>query len=408
MDPTPPRLPLLFTAFEPSADALAARLIDELRRRDPQQTFVGFGGPQMQAAGCELLEDTTGHAKMGVGLSVAAEGKTLLRRKRELTRWLYQNDIAGHVPVDSPAANWSMCRATRTARPDATIVHLVAPQLWAWAAWRIRRLRNLTDHVLCLLPFEPDWFGARGVSGTFVGHPLFRESAQAAATPPPPLTDDHGDPIATGTPTLALLPGSRPAEIAQNWPVMLAAFNALRHRHPQLATLVAAADTARAKQIAGLCPGGRPPRGVQVVTRRAGDVLTQSDAALIVSGTATPEAAARRTPCAVVYCGGRVKWHLLGRWLVKTRTFALPNVIREGLNQPRVVPEFVPHFGDPDPLVRAVTPLLADSPERAAQHAGYDAIHRVFDAVDFATAATDALLARLGATARVDPAPKSM
>lgn len=396
-------LPILFTAFEPSADVLAARLITELKRRNPQQTFAGFGGPQMKAAGCELLEDTTGHAKMGVGLSVAAEGKTLLRRKGDLTRWLNLNDIAGHVPIDSPAANWSMCRATRKARPQATIVHLVAPQLWAWAEWRIARLRKLTDHVMCLLPFEPDWFGARGVQGTFVGHPLFRESAEADANDVQ-LSDDTGQPLATGDPTLALLPGSRPAEIEQNWPVMLAVFNALRHRHPGLATVVAAASDERAKQIAALCPGGRPPRGVQVVTGKAGDVLAQADAALVVSGTATLEAAARRTPCVVLYCGSRIKWHLLGRWLVKTRTFALPNVIAEGMEQPRVVPEFVPHFGDPDPLVRALTPLLKDGPERAAQHAGYDTIHNTFAAVDFATAAADTLLAKLGLAADADAA----
>lgn len=400
----PSPLPLLFTAFEPSADVLAARLMVELKRRNPQQTFVGFGGPQMQAAGCELLEETTGHAKMGVGLAIAAEGKTLLRRKADLTRWLNLNDIAGHVPIDSPAANWSMCRATRKARPQATIVHLVAPQLWAWASWRVGRLRKLTDHVMCLLPFEPAWFGARGVQGTFVGHPLFRESADATPADAVELIDDTGTPLAQGTPTLALLPGSRPAEIEQNWPVMLAAFNALRHRHPTMATVVAAASAERAKQIAGLCPGGRPPRGVQVVTGQAGDVLAQADAALVVSGTATLEAAARRTPCAVVYCASKTKWNLLGRWLVTTRTFALPNVIAEGMEQPRVVPEFVPHFGAPEPLVRALTPLLSEGPERDAQQAGYDAIHQVFESVDFATTAADTLLARLGTAADTDPA----
>ena len=173
---------------------------------------------------------------------------------------------------------------------------------------------------------------------------------------------------------------------------MLAVFNALRHRHPGLVTVIGAASAERARQIANLCPGGRPPRGVQVVTGKAGDVLAHADAALVVSGTATLEAAARRTPCVVVYCGSKTKWNLLGRWLVKTRTFALPNVIAEGMEQPRVVPEFVPHFGAPEPLVRALTPLLQDGPERAAQHAGYDAIHRTFDSIDFATAAADTLL----------------
>ena len=261
--PTPK--PLLFTAFEPSADVLAARLITELKRRDPQQTFVGFGGPQMEAAGCELLEETTGHAKMGVGVAIAAEGKTLLRRKADLARWLGEHDIAGHVPVDSPAANWSMCRATRKVRPQATIVHLVGPQLWAWAEWRIGRLRKLTDHVMCLLPFEPDWFGSRGVPGTFVGHPLFREATEAQAAMdanPVQLIDDAGAPLATGSPTLALLPGSRATEIDQNWPVMLAVFNALRHRHPGMVTVIGAASADRARS--------RSPTSAPAAAPRAG------------------------------------------------------------------------------------------------------------------------------------------
>ena len=406
----PPQKPIVFTAFEPSADVLAARLITELKRRHPDQTFYGFGGPRMEAAGCELLEETTGHAKMGVGLGVAVEGKTLLRRKGDLAAWLRDHDIAAHVPVDSPAANWSMCRAVRKERPQATIVHLVCPQIWAWAEWRVHRLRKLTDHVLCLLPFEPAWLSARRVNGTFVGHPLFAKPEPDETASPAPgspdtaansvlagIYDDTGAPLIPGQTKLALLPGSRAKEIDSNWPAMLGVFNAIRHRHADLAVVVAAADAARAKQIDLLCPGGRLPSGVQRVTGHAGDVLGWADAALVVSGTATLEAAAHRCPAVALYCGNKTAWHLLGRWLVRTRTFALPNIIAEGAERPRVIPEFVPHFGAVEPLVNALTPLLGPGPARDAQRAGYDDIHQDFAAVDFATAAADVLLNQIAA-----------
>ena len=157
---------------------------------------------------------------------------------------------------------------------------------------------------------------------------------------------------------------------------MLGVFNAVRHRHPHLATLVAAADDARAKQIASACPGGRLPRGMQMVTGNAGDVLSWADAALVVSGTATLEAAARRCPAVAVFCGSKVTWNLLARWLIKTRTFALPNFIAQGADRPLVMPEFIPHFGAIEPLAAALTPLLSPGPPRDAQHTGYDAIHR--------------------------------
>ncbi|MEL7088073.1 MAG: hypothetical protein AAGL98_06470, partial [Planctomycetota bacterium] len=223
--------PIVFTVFEPSGEVLASRLIREIKRRQPGRPIVALGGPKMEAAGAELLETTTAHAKMG--LSAVTEARTLLRRKALLRDWLKENDIAAHVPVDSPGANWSMCRAVRKVRPDAKIVHLVGPQIWAWAGWRIRKLRWLTDHVMCLLPFEPEWFGRRGVPATFVGHPLYE--ADAPAVDPAALRTTDKEPLPDGEPNVAFLPGSRPKEIAFNWPTMLRVYDQLRHRWPGMA-----------------------------------------------------------------------------------------------------------------------------------------------------------------------------
>ncbi len=166
-----PRGGLLFTAFEPSGDCLAAPVIDTIRRREPQVPIWAFGGGRMEAAGATLIERTTDRAVMLAGIAVQARRHQ--RRLAALKRWLADHPLAVHVPVDSPAANWSICRLVRRQASDASIVHLAAPQLWAWATWRVRRLRRLTDRVLCLLPFEPAWFARRGIPGVFVGHPLF-------------------------------------------------------------------------------------------------------------------------------------------------------------------------------------------------------------------------------------------
>ena len=391
-------LPILFTVFEPSGDVLAARLIEELRRRQPGRPIFAFGGPRMEAAGAQLIESTTGHAKMGVGVGMVGEAKELLRRKQVLTAWLKENPIAAHVPTDSPAANWSLCAAVRRTQPDARIVHLVGPQIWAWAGWRIRRLRRLTDHVMCLLPFEPEWFGSRGVPATFVGHPLFQvplpgeSSADAAGQA---VTTIDGQPLRDAGTRLALLPGSREKEVRQNWPTMLKVFDQLRHRLPDLGVVIAAADRTRADQLKLLCPGGRPPRGMQVLVGNASAALDWADAAVVVSGTATLEAASRNTPMVVIYNANLTAWNLLGRFLVNARTFALPNVISESLELGRVVPELVPHDGSPEPVIEHLRPLLTGGTEVAEQREGFAAIRAAYAGNVFRQAAADVLLQQI-------------
>lgn len=385
---SPPK-PIVFTVFEPSGDVLAARLIAELKQRQPEREIFALGGPQMEAAGAELLETTTEHAKMGFG--AASEARQLLRRKALLRNWLKENDIAALVPTDSPAANWSMCRAVRSTRPEAKIVHLVGPQIWAWATWRIRRLQNLSDHVMCLLPFEPEWFGSRGVASTFVGHPLYE--ADAASVDPADVLTTENQPMQDGQPKLALLPGSRPKEIALNWPTMLKVYDQLRHRRQDLAVTVAAVDQARAKQVMQLCPGGRTPRGVRVVVGQTQAVLDWADAALVVSGTATLQAASRNTPLVALYNANMLGWKTLGKLLIKARTFALPNVIGESLEDVgRVIPELIPHDGSPEPVLAALNPVLGEGPERDKQLEGFAALKSAFGSTRFHEAAADTLL----------------
>ena len=160
---------LLFTAFEPSGDDHAAAVVAELRRRHPDLPIYGWGGPKMERAGATIIERTGHDAVMGMpGLAKILEHKRINGRIR---RWLDQNPVAVHIPVDSPAANFPICKMTKAR--GIRVVHLVAPQIWAWGPWRIKKLRRLTDLVLCLLPCEEAWFLTRGVRAKFIGHPLF-------------------------------------------------------------------------------------------------------------------------------------------------------------------------------------------------------------------------------------------
>ncbi|MEX0655087.1 MAG: lipid-A-disaccharide synthase [Phycisphaeraceae bacterium] len=388
---------ILFSAFETSGDALAAPLIAELKRRQPDRPIFALGGERMADAGAELIEDPTEHAAMFLG--AASQAWQHHQRVRRLRAWLAEHRIDALVPTDSPAANWAICKAVRQTQPETRIVHLVAPQLWAWAPWRINKLKRLSDHVMCLLPFEPDWFNSRDMPATFVGHPLFDDARPDDAAASSASLDLPAD----GQPRLALLPGSRASEIRANWPTMLEALKRLRPAYPHMRVVIAAASPSRAALIRSLSPGGAVPHRAVMITGQASAALDWADAALIVSGTATLHAVSRRTPMAVMFNVKPWAWHLAGRWLIQTRTFTLPNLISESLDLGRIVPELIPHFGDADAVIAALTPLLADDAARDAQRRAFDAITACYADTPYAPTAADTLLAQLAAEHK--PAP---
>lgn len=340
----------------------------------------------MQAAGATLIESTGEHAVMLLGaLGHAMEHR---RRVKRLAGWLATHPIACHIPVDSPAANWAICNLVRSMQREAKIMHLVTPQIWAWGGWRIKKLRRLTDHVLCILPFEPAWLKERGVTGTFVGHPLYTD---LAAT----IHDAPAIELPKGSPRLALLPGSRPSEHRRNWPTMLAAYEELAKKHAGLTGIVAAVDDAAAQRLRTIAPGAWPA-SLHVKVGAVDEVLRWCDAALVVSGTATLHTAVFEKPMVVLYNVSRVTWNLLGRFLVSTRTFSLPNLIAQSQGKERIVPEFVPHFGAVRPVVDAVDELLRDEAKRAEQVRDLRAVGDAFRGLRFAERAAEVIVKTTG------------
>lgn len=389
---------ILLTAFEPSGDTLGAALARRLRELRPGLTLHGFGGPRMRDAGVDVIEDTTQHAVMLA--SALGQVREHTRRLGVLKRWLNDHPIRALVPIDSPAANWSICKLVRSRSPQSRIVHLVAPQLWAWATWRIRKMRRLSDHALCLLPFEPEWFESRGVPASFVGHPLFEPGAIDPREP------DGAPPWPTGSPRLALLPGSRPGEWAKNWRVMLDVWARLKRKHPSLSASVAAVNAGAEEKLREIFEHWlrtvpSPERAALAASldfrsSQADAVLAWADVVLVVSGTATLQVAAHGKPMIPVYNMSRLEWQLLGRWIVHTRTFTLPNLIAEHLKTPRVLPEFIPHFGKVEPLVEAVDSLLSDEAAAAKQREGLARVCAAFQGRRFSDVAAERFLAITG------------
>ncbi len=379
----PPSRAILFTAFEPSGDALSAPTIARLLADDPTLTIYALGGPKMAAAGAHVIEHTTEHAKMLLG--AASEAGAHLKRLRRLKRWLREHPIDAVVPVDSPAANWSICGLVKKVCTAALVVHLVCPQVWAWATWRIHKLKRLTDHVMCILPFEVAYLRGHDIACTFVGHPVFERQ-----DPQPP----EGLPAQPGAVKLALLPGSRTKEVASNYPTMLGALGLLRERGLTIHAAVGASDEIRAAQISAMTPPGVE---VTVLHGQTDAVIHWADVVLATSGTVTLQVLACSTPMVAMYNMSEFLSRHVFPLVVKTRTFTLPNLIGESMGLGRVIREFVPHFGDPAPIAEELASLMGDGAAVEAQRAAFAKVHGLFAATDFATSSAQTLRSLLEA-----------
>ena len=166
---------IFFSVGEPSGDLHGANLIGELRARQADIEMVGYGGPRMAKAGCELHEDLTEFAVMWFLRAILN-----LHRFWDLVgradRYFCHQRPDAVILIDYPGFNWWIAR--RAKKHGIPVFYYGTPQLWAWASWRVRKMRRYVDHVLCKLPFEVQWYQERGCSATYLGHPYFDQLQQ--------------------------------------------------------------------------------------------------------------------------------------------------------------------------------------------------------------------------------------
>ncbi|MHC4154513.1 MAG: lipid-A-disaccharide synthase [Planctomycetota bacterium] len=331
---------VFISAAEPSGDSHCAGLITAMGKLRGDVEFVGVGGPKMAEAGCELMETTVGRASMLYNaFSHVVHYYKLLRQIR---RYLEENRVDLVVVCDSPAFNFHVAKAAK--RVGIGTVFYVAPQLWAWAAWRIAKLRRHCDKLCCILPFEQDWFGSRGVETVFVGHPLLDEARTEARA--------HEDFEARSV-RVALMPGSRAAEVKSLWGPMQKIAGRIREKFADASFVTVAVDEeGRRKLEAAQIAGFECEYSVRTVSETA----RQADFAIVASGSATLQVAAAGCPMVIMYQSSSVLWHLVGRWLVKTEYLSLVNV----LGGREVVPEFMPYFASVEPIAKKCVELIAD------------------------------------------------
>lgn len=337
------------SAAEPSGDTHCAAMIKALRQKSPDIKIVGIGGPKMAAAGCELLASPVDRAAMLVG--AAKEYFYFYGVYRKIKRFLQQNTVDMVVVCDSPAFNFHVAKAAK--KMGITTLFYVAPQLWAWAAWRIRKLRRCCDKLCCILPFEEEWFRSRGVDTSFVSNPLLDPVEEDLETCIKTYQDYQPKSL-----RLALMPGSRGHEIGSLWEPMQQIALRLRQELPQASFVTVAANEDRRHALeAAQIPGFTCEYTVDSVRETA----KGADLTLVSSGSATLEVASAGCPMLVMYKAAKLTILLLS-WMVNTDIYSLVNLVAEK----RLVPEFMPTFDSIDPLVDKALALARDPDQMAA------------------------------------------
>jgi lipid-A-disaccharide synthase len=282
---------IFFSAGEPSGDQHGAALISALQSRLPNFTCLGFGGPRMAQAGCHLLADLTSHAVMGF-LRPIAQLHHFYRFYRQAVVEMECHRPDAVVLIDFPGFNWHLAKAAKSR--GIPVFFYGPPQIWAWARWRVRKMRRWIDHALCWLPFEEQWLAARGCSATYVGHPFFDECA-GAVRDSALVAQLTGDP----RPLLTILPGSRDQEVHANGQAMLRVAAGLREKIPSLRVAVAAFRPHQA-QLMERWAHQLDVRAL-ILTGKTPELIQSATCCLAVSGSVSLELLYFEKPTVILY-----------------------------------------------------------------------------------------------------------
>jgi lipid-A-disaccharide synthase len=335
---------IFFSVGEPSGDQHAAHLIQALKRRRPDLVASGYGGPLMRDAGCRLDCELTNFAVMGVlqVIPLLWSFYKFVRRAKQIFRESRPDAV---VLVDFPGFNWWIARKAKAA--GIPVFYYLPPQLWAWGGWRVRRMRKFVDHILCGLPFEPEWYAERGLKAEYVGHPFFDEIAEY------PLNKEFCDRWSVDDgPIVGILPGSRHHEVENCFPLQIRMMRRLAEKYPHVRFLVACYKERHRKRCAELLESSGVSLPVELCLGRTPEIIECSSCCVMVSGSVSLEMLARAKPAAVVFRVSRLTY-LMYLPLVKVTSITLPNLIA----RQRILPEFLV-VSRPEREVRAMTAVV--------------------------------------------------
>jgi lipid-A-disaccharide synthase len=367
---------VLVVAGEASGDRHAADVVAALKAKRPDLRFFGMGGPSLAAQGVELIHGSHEISVMGF-TEVLPKIPRILEVLGDLASAAEKRRPKVALLVDVPDFNLRLAKRLKALK--VPVAWYISPMVWAWRPGRVRAIAARVDRMLCILPFEEDFYRGTTVAARYVGNPLIEQ-----LPPPAPAAQFRAAlGLRSDGPVLALLPGSRRSEIARILPDLVESARLIAKDRPGLKVVVPIAPGLERAPIEARFSG----LDVTFIEGRAAEVVGASDVALVASGTATLEAGLMHRPLVVVYRLAPVSY-LVGRALVKLEHFSLVNLLADrGL-----VPELLQGAFTPQAVADAARPLW-EGPAREAQLTGLEALRAKLGGPGAASRAADEVLA---------------
>ncbi len=352
---------------EPSGDQRAAELITDYQKKMTSQAntplvqFFGMGGEAMQQAGAQLIFHIEHMAVVGLTEAVK-QWSTIYKAMQTVKAWLaqYRPDLI--ILIDYPGFNLNL--ADYAKRLHLKTIYYISPQIWAWRPQRIKRMQHSVDHMVVLFPFEVAYYQKAGIPVSLAPHPLVQRVHPAHHDVKALKKHFH---LECDAPCITLMPGSRPQELNILAPFFYQAAILLKQNHPRLQVLLPLANATHRDILKTVVPQLFNCQWISIHIQQAYEALAISDAALIVSGTATLEAALLKTPMVIAY-----RTHWLTYWLAKClidrkhiKHIGLCNIVA----QKEVAPEYIQKEASAQQLAQAMEYLLKPDRNRNVRQA---------------------------------------
>ncbi|MCB1801419.1 MAG: lipid-A-disaccharide synthase [Gammaproteobacteria bacterium] len=360
-----PELRIGIVAAEPSADLLAAGLMQALRERLPEVHFEGVAGPLMRRSGIDAWEDMDSLSVMGLFEVLRHLPRLLRLRARLLARWR-DTPPAAFIGVDAPDFNLTVEQRLR--EHGVPTIHYVSPTVWAWRSGRVCKIRRAVDLLLAIFPFEKDYLQKRGVESVYVGHPLAWEM---------PLEPDREAAcqalgVDGALPVLAVLPGSRRGEVSRIAPPFIEAASRLQGARPTLQVVLPLVNESTREMAEKVLAETAPGLRCHLSVGNARTAMAAADVVLVASGTATLEGMLCKRPMVVGYRVSAATWRVARLFrLLKVKHVAMANLLADE----RLAPELLQDECTPDRLFEELQRLFDDASLRERIGRRYHEIH---------------------------------